>query len=90
MNELFTPTLLATVLFKIVHLYLISFEIHAITMISKLAVFIFMMHMGDDIDFLFSSAHMGVILCEGEREFLIQVGMDVGGGQIKVRQAKFL
>ena len=51
MNELFTLTLtlLATVLLKIVDLYLNSFEIHAITIISKLAVFIFMMHMGDDI-----------------------------------------
>ena len=46
-NELFSPTLLATVLFKTVHLYLISFEIHAIK-ISKLAVFIVMMHMEVD------------------------------------------
>ena len=46
-NELFLPTLLATVLFKTVHLYLISFEIHAIK-ISKRAVFILMMHMGVD------------------------------------------
>ena len=46
-NELFSPTLLATVLFKTVHLHLISFEIHAIK-ISKLAVFILMMHMEVD------------------------------------------
>ena len=26
----------------------------------------------------------------GEDEFLIKVGIDVGGGQIKVRQAKYL
>ena len=59
-NELFSPTLLATVLFKTVHLlYLISFEIHAIK-ISKLAVFILMMHM--EVDDIFSSA----ILCEGK------------------------
>ena len=46
-NELFSHTLLATVLLKTVHLYLISFEIHAIK-ISKLAVFILMMHMEVD------------------------------------------
>ena len=63
MNKLFTLTLtlLATVLFKIVHLYLNSFEIHAITIISKLVVFIFMMHIGDGSSCL--AVHIEVSFC---------------------------